>query len=201
MTDEKEIKTTFNPNDHLIKLKGKDYLPVAWRLVWLRELYPDANIFTEVLQLDTEHRFCMCRARVDIPERGSATGIGSETGNDFGDFIEKSETKALGRALAALGLGTQFVGDEFNEGERIVDSPVERKAAKPAAPTVSFETLSTVIRLNNDFRALQHRSNLTKEEVDPLRVLSEAQLVERRDSLEKLIAEEKRKAVAPAGGN
>ena len=31
----------FNPNDHMMKLKGKDYLQVAWRLVWFREDHPD----------------------------------------------------------------------------------------------------------------------------------------------------------------
>ena len=42
------------------------------------------------------------------------------------DYIERAETGAIGRALAALGLGTQFSGDEFDERHRIVDSPVER---------------------------------------------------------------------------
>jgi hypothetical protein len=53
-------------------------------------------------------------------------GHGSESKRDFGDFIEKAETKAVGRALAMLGYGTQFTAAEFDEGERIVDSPVDR---------------------------------------------------------------------------
>ncbi len=43
--------------------------------------------------------------------------------------LEKAQTKSLGRALAAVGYGSQFTDEEFNEGERIVDSPVERKPA------------------------------------------------------------------------
>ena len=30
----------FNPNDHLINLKGKHYLEVKWRLVWFRMEHP-----------------------------------------------------------------------------------------------------------------------------------------------------------------
>jgi hypothetical protein len=67
------------------------------------------------------------RATVTIPGAGSATDYGSETPKDFGDFIEKAATKALGRALAQLGYGTQFVGFELDENTRIVDSPVDRK--------------------------------------------------------------------------
>jgi ssDNA-binding Zn-finger/Zn-ribbon topoisomerase 1 len=54
-----------------------------------------------------------------------------ESKRDFGDFIEKAETKAVGRALAMLGYGTQFAADELDEGQRIVDSPEERNRKKP----------------------------------------------------------------------
>ncbi len=67
------------------------------------------------------------RARVPIPGGGSATGWGSETAGDFRDYLEKAETKAIGRALAALGFGTQFCPDfEFGAAVgRVVDSPVK----------------------------------------------------------------------------
>ena len=61
---------------------------------------------------------------------------GSETAKDFGDYAEKASTKSLGRALAMLGYGTQFAA-EMDEGERVVDSPVERRATPNSkiAPT------------------------------------------------------------------
>ena len=133
----------FEPKDHLIKLRGgKEYLPVQWRLVWLRDLHPEAIIVTELL--DRTEDFALFKADITIPYDGNdmsgggaATGHGSETAEDFGDFIEKAETKALGRALAALGYGTQFCGGELDEmdgkrGERIVDSPVERTQPRQA---------------------------------------------------------------------
>lgn len=94
-TEPQSDQKSFNPRDHLILLKGKEYLPVQWRLVWLRDQYPDARVYTEVLHLDLEHGFCMCRATVTIPDKGSATGIGSETSKDFGDYIEKAECVPL----------------------------------------------------------------------------------------------------------
>jgi hypothetical protein len=76
-----------------------------------------------------------------LEEGALATGHGSETKSDFGDFIEKAETKAIGRALAALGFGTQFC-DDFAEGDSVTDAPVQRKGPvksydgqrKPTAP-------------------------------------------------------------------
>lgn len=117
----------FNPNEHMMKLKGKDYLQVAWRLVWFREEHPDWNIDPSIIEMDAEH--AIFRAVIS-DENGvqKCAGHGSESKRDFGDFIEKAETKAVGRALAMLGYGTQFTAAEFDEGERIVDSPVDRTA-------------------------------------------------------------------------
>lgn len=119
----------FDPTQHLMKLKGKDYLQVAWRLVWFRDPddgCPSYGITTEML----EHGEGWAVFKATITDSNGvvvSTGHGSESQKDFGDYLEKAETKAVGRALAMLGFGTQFVGDELDEGERIVDSPVDRK--------------------------------------------------------------------------
>jgi hypothetical protein len=129
----------FDANDHLENLERDSrkpprmYLPVRWRLVWLREQAPEAVITTTLLErTDT---FALFRAQITLPDGGaSATGHGSETKADFGDFIEKAETKSIGRALAALGYGTQFASD-LDEGQRIVDSPITpRPASIPLTP-------------------------------------------------------------------
>ena len=115
----------FNPNEHLIDLKGKQYLQVMWRLVWFREEKPLWSIDTKLEQLTDNH--AVFSAKIS-DENGSqkASGYGSESVKDFRDFIEKAETKAIGRALAMLGYGTQFA-PELDEEERIVDSPVQQK--------------------------------------------------------------------------
>jgi len=115
----------FNPNDHMMKLKGKDYLQVAWRLVWFREERPLWCINTELLAHDTDAKHAIFKATI-FDDNGiqKSSGFGSESVKDFGDYIEKAETKAVGRALAMLGYGTQFAPD-LDEGERIVDSPID----------------------------------------------------------------------------
>ena len=59
-----------------------------------------------------------------------AQGHKAETRTSFGDYLEKAETGAIGRALALCGYGTQFTGDELEEGARIVDAPIEPKKEK-----------------------------------------------------------------------
>ncbi len=132
-------KTAFEPSKYITKIKGGDYLEVKWRLVWFRTEHPEGQIETELMHHGDNQ--AVFRARVTIPGAGSATGWGSEGIDDFRDYIEKAETKALGRALAALGYGTQFCPDfEFGAAEsRIVDSPIDisgtrgRRESRPEA--------------------------------------------------------------------
>jgi len=112
----------FNPSEHLIDLKGKQYLQVMWRLVWFRDEKPLWSIDTKLEQLSDTHAVFSAKIYDENGAQKSA-GYGSESVKDFRDFIEKAETKAVGRALAMLGYGTQFA-PEMDEGERIVDSPV-----------------------------------------------------------------------------
>ncbi len=122
--------TGFDASKYLTNLRGKEYLEVKWRLLWLRTQHPDATIETELVKHDAG--LALFRARVSVPDGGSATGWGSETVDDFGDFIEKAETKALGRALAALGFGTQFCEDfNFTGADAVFprDMPARRGGA------------------------------------------------------------------------
>ncbi len=125
MATERSERSGFDPSKYLTKVNGHDYLEVKWRLLWFRTDHPDGEIETELV----EHRdgVAVFRARVRIPGGGSATGWGSESAEDFPDYLEKAETKALGRALAALGYGTQFCPDyEFGAvDQRVVDTPID----------------------------------------------------------------------------
>jgi hypothetical protein len=133
----------FRPQDHVIvmerRAKKKDaqgretwevtkteYLPVQWRLFWFRLENPKGKIDSHALTLDLERGAAIFETYVEREDSGSARMHGSETAGDWKDYIEKAQTKSLGRALAAVGYGSQFTDDEFNEGERIVDSPVDR---------------------------------------------------------------------------
>ncbi len=129
--------TSFDPSRYLSKVKGSDYLEVKWRLVWLRDQYPDATIETELISHTGNQ--AIFRAKVSIPTGASATGWGSEDVSTFPNYVEKAETKAIGRALAALGFGTQFCPD-FDYGSdsgQVVDAPVSRDRTNP--PTSLFD--------------------------------------------------------------
>lgn len=133
-------QNTFDPSRYLTKVGQADYLEVKWRMVWLRELHPDAAIVTELVQLiDPLKGPAIFRATVSIPGGGSASGYGSEDVAGFREFIEKAETKAIGRALAGLGFGTQFCGDfEFGADQgKVVDSPVNRNGQQNAPQTTT----------------------------------------------------------------
>jgi len=149
-----ESPSPFNPANHLIQIKNRngsaDYLPVQWRLVWFREIFPQGEIVTELITLDLEREtqeegyvwnnetrrsekvikrakgYAMFKATVKDGNGGIATGYKSEKAASFSEFAEKAETGAIGRALAALGFGTQFTGDDLDEQHRIVDAPVDR---------------------------------------------------------------------------
>lgn len=122
--NESTIKTPKGTILPLIKLKGKDYLQVAHRLVWFREEHPDWSIHTSYILIDKD--VAVCKAEVSN-EKGEclSTGHKMETPAGFSDYIEKAETGSIGRALAHIGYGTQFAPD-LDEGERLVDSPVIR---------------------------------------------------------------------------
>lgn len=155
----------FNPNEHMMKLKGKDYLQVAWRLVWFREDHPDWSIDPTIIEMDAEHAVFKA---VISDETGAqkCAGHGSESKRDFGDFIEKAETKAVGRALAMLGYGTQFTAAEFDEGERIVDSPVDRmpRGSAEAAQEAGKKKLDEINQQMEEIKERSPRALATEEQ-------------------------------------
>jgi hypothetical protein len=127
----------FDPISRLTKISGNDYLEVKWRLVWLRDVYPDAEVQTELISegswtnpsTSREVREAVFRCIITVPSGGSASGYGSESSDDFRDYREKAETKAIGRACAVLGFGTQFA-PEFS-GEAAAGRPVDAPVRNP----------------------------------------------------------------------
>lgn len=140
----------FKPEEHLMQLQGKDYLEVKWRLVWFRQECPNGTIETQILHYDPDREveeevmvwnnetrrkekivkrgkgYCVFHAVVKDGKGGIGSGTKSETAVGFPDYLEKAESGSIGRALATLGYGTQFTGDELAEGVRLADSPVDR---------------------------------------------------------------------------
>src|SRR5215212_10290184 len=151
--------TGFDPTPYLRQLHvhgrggGADYLDVKWRLLWLRKEHPDAEIVTELVQHDPQ--MAIFKATVTVPTGGKATGYGSETASDFPDFIEKAETKAIGRALNALGYGAQS-GEFQRPDDPMPDRPAaqqghqESPAARPVALPRRDERPANLSRARNE---------------------------------------------------
>lgn len=116
---------TFNPQQHLIDLRGKQYLEVAWRLVWFRDAHPTGSIITTLLS--TEPLIMRCEVVVDGVVIATGHGSADAQGRKVvwsGREIEKAETAAIGRALAAAGFGTQFSGEYDDAADNhLADSP------------------------------------------------------------------------------
>ncbi|MBZ4664755.1 hypothetical protein [Mahella sp.] len=134
----------FNPEQHLTKLpirrrdsetgrwhnESADYMEVKWRMVWFRnENTQNTHTVIKDKIIDIERRFAYFEVEVTDSKGNVEIGVGSETGDDFEDYIEKAYTKAYGRALAALGYGTQFA-PEISDDNAVVDAPVSRPAAE-----------------------------------------------------------------------
>lgn len=130
----KNFKTEKGTELPLLNLRGKPYLQIAHRFVWLTEKYDHYTITTDFLKLEDE--YAIARSVINVYDAEgklvkSASGTKKETKKDFPDFVEKAETGSCGRALAMLGVGTQFCTQDMEEGNRLADSPIA--PAKPAA--------------------------------------------------------------------
>lgn len=153
-------KREFKPGDYTIELQGKDYLPVAARVKWFRTVHPAGSIETQEVCVDLDRPFTKGGGKVYGYARFHATvrdaeghilgqGTKTETANNFFDYVEKAETGAIGRALAASGFGTELDQD-LDEG-RIVDSPQRKHTTdKAATPRMASQRPSGPIRLQPD---------------------------------------------------
>jgi len=101
----------FDPKAHMRKIRTKqgqvDYLPLWPRILWLRADHPDATVVTEEKFASAELARFTCT--ITLPNGAVATGHSSCAQKEFGDYYEKAESGAIGRALAVLGYGTDAV--------------------------------------------------------------------------------------------
>lgn len=126
----------------LVKLKGKDYLQVAHRLMWFNERSERFTIETEFLLLTEDETIAKATVSLFDENRNlvkKTTATKRETKKDFPDHTEKAETGSVGRALAMMGFGTQFAIADLDEGDRLADAPVvnPKDVVKPVEPVVA----------------------------------------------------------------
>jgi len=138
---------TFNPQQHLIDLRGKQYLEVAWRLVWFRDAHPTGSIITTLLS--TEPLIMRCEVVIDGVVIATGHGSADAQGRKVvwsGREIEKAETASIGRALAAAGFGTQF--SEYDDADHLADSPrpPQNRQQRPQQAQEAAQEMHVVIQ-------------------------------------------------------
>lgn len=157
----------------LMNLRGREYLQVAHRLVWLVEETERYTIETEFLKLEDE--YSICRSVVNIYNKEgiltrSASATKKETKKDFPDFVEKSETGSIGRALAMLSFGTQFSTQDMEEGNRLADSPLPPPGVQNVANDFgqTFKGSETPAPAKRGFTRKTSTPEVVKEETKPI---------------------------------
>lgn len=104
--------------DGIVNIRGKQYETVALRVHKFREAKPTLSLITEVLHRDVD---CVVMKATISDEQGRvlATGHAEEYRKSSEinrtSALENCETSAIGRALAALGLG----GTEFASADEV----------------------------------------------------------------------------------
>jgi len=114
-----------------IKRKGgvvKDYMTVPLRIknFWADESHKGWSIHTKILKMDEELVVVRCRI-IDqqnlVRTTGHAEEIRGSSDINATSALENCETSAIGRALAALGLG----GTSFASAEEVIGAQVKQE--------------------------------------------------------------------------
>ena len=122
--------TTFDVTKFMMNIRGKQYLPVAPRIVMMRKETEGWRIVTEPVMFGD---IPLVKATI-YDSDGIIVSNAHKTVTSFqGGDVEKAETGAIGRALSIAGFGTIQAGD-MDEGEQIADSPVEQTNGRPPQP-------------------------------------------------------------------
>lgn len=128
----------------IVNIHGKEYFTVAKRVGMFREAHKDYGLYTEIVQRDGA---CVVMKATITNEAGRVLATGhSEEFRESSSInrtsaLENSETSAIGRALAALGLG----GTEFASADEVAravsgQKPQYQSVAKDAWDEMDAES-------------------------------------------------------------
>lgn len=131
----------------VVNIHGREYQTVALRVANFREAHPEHSLLTEVLHRDSE---CVLMKASIIDPAGRVISTGhSEEYRDSSSInktsaLENSETSAIGRALAAFGMG----GTEFASADEVARAVSGQKqfpsTVKTAMVEISDEAMATL---------------------------------------------------------
>lgn len=125
----------------IVNIHGKEYQTVAYRVGKFREQYGnEMSLITEIVYAD--EKVVRMKATISNDKGAIATGHAEEYRESSNinktSALENAETSAIGRALAALGLG----GTEFASADEVSRAI----SGKPAAPTANEPDVSAFVK-------------------------------------------------------
>ena len=126
----------------IVNIHGKEYFTVGKRVQMFREKYPTHGLTTQIIYRDLE--LVVMKAMItDEAGRLLATGHSEEVRKasqiNRTSALENAETSAIGRALAALGLG----GTEFASADEVANAIGQQKSSVKSVPQDEWDKLDT----------------------------------------------------------
>jgi hypothetical protein len=124
----------------IVSIHGREYQTVALRVGKFRETYPNFSLITEIVSRDPE--CVVMKATIsDDAGRIRATGHSEEyratSQINRTSALENAETSAIGRALAALGLG----GTEFASADEVANAITQQRNTPVAGSLASLAAI------------------------------------------------------------
>lgn len=115
-----------------VNIHGKEYKTVAERVAAFREVSADLTIETEIVRWEGDD--VVVKASISDNGKLIATGLAHEvrgsTNINKTSHVENCETSAIGRALAAFGLG----GTEYASADEVANAIAQQSEAKAGIP-------------------------------------------------------------------
>ena len=123
-----------------VEIHGKAYETVASRVARFREFYPEYTIQTKIIKIDADE--CIVEAGIlnedsRLIANGHAQEFRANSQINRTSYVENCETSAIGRALAAFGIG----GTEFASANEVVNAIHQQKQPEQKQLTINIQAL------------------------------------------------------------
>lgn len=138
-----------------VNIRGKEYKTVAERVGEFRASYPDHTIEAEIVRWEGDD--VVVRASISLDGKVIATGLAHEvrgsTNINKTSHVENCETSAIGRALAAFGLG----GTEYASADEVANAIAQQNSG-PSEKEINellIENTQTILRYAESILAIK----------------------------------------------
>ena len=154
-----------------IMIKGKPYVQVNQRVLELRHKYGDKdNMFgikTKVVEWNKEKNEIIVQAWI-TDQSGRIVGSGiaheekSQTGVNSTSYVENCETSAIGRALAAFGIGIEDAYASADEVQEAIKKQDQTKVKKSKETKKDLTEMMVPQEASTDPYYIQYKTALSK---------------------------------------